>query len=114
MKGEFGDPLTLFSATNNVHLFNEISHIGTNFDTDIHGPQTMIMPIPLTFLSHHQFLVKSHITYRVTFGTHIDFPLKMNCSHSGDPLTFQLAPSLGQNNYKINDIPISNYNSYLV
>ncbi len=31
------------------------------------------------------------------FGTCIDVPVRMNCNHFSDPLTFHLVPSSGQN-----------------
>ncbi len=33
----------------------------------------------------------------VKFGTHVHASLRINCNNFGDPLTFNLAPSSGQN-----------------
>ncbi len=41
------------------------------------------------------------------FGSGIHAPLRINCDHFDDPLTFRLAPSSGQDFTLTNDIPIS-------
>ncbi len=50
--------------------------------------------IRLTFVA----LTKTNIRWiAIKFGTDIQVPLRMNCNHFDEPLTFHIAPSSGQN-----------------